>query len=114
MKMTQLDINTFHDSTAGEISRRILMKDPVMRVVLVSLRAGQSLSEHAAKGLVTVYSVGGRVLFYEGTGELAWEHEAQGPDRCRRRRRCWPVVAIDLSEGASREAYVEAIINSRT
>ncbi len=38
-----------------------------MRVVLVSLRAGQALPEHAANGLVTVYSVGGRVLFYEGT-----------------------------------------------
>jgi len=37
-----------------------------MRVVLVSLRAGKSLTEHAANGLVTVYSVGGRVLFYEG------------------------------------------------
>ena len=37
-----------------------------MRVVLVSLRAGQTLPEHAANGLVTVYSVGGRVLFYEG------------------------------------------------
>jgi uncharacterized protein (DUF2249 family)/quercetin dioxygenase-like cupin family protein len=48
-----------------KISRRILMEDPVMRVVLVSLRAGQSLPEHAANGLVTVYSVGGRVLFYE-------------------------------------------------
>jgi len=36
-----------------------------MRVVLVSLRAGQSLPEHVANGLVTVYSVGGRVLFYE-------------------------------------------------
>ena len=64
--MKQLDINTFHDFRDEEISRRILMEDPVMRVVLVSLRAGQSLPEHAANGLVTVYSVGGRVLFYEG------------------------------------------------
>jgi uncharacterized protein (DUF2249 family)/quercetin dioxygenase-like cupin family protein len=64
--MKQLDINTFHDFRDEEISRRILMEDPVMRVVLVSLRAGQSLAEHAANGLVTVYSVGGRVLFYEG------------------------------------------------
>lgn len=38
-----------------------------MRVVLVSPRAGQALPERAANGLVTVYSVGGRVLFYEGT-----------------------------------------------
>ena len=65
--MKQLDINTFHDFSDEEISRRILMEDPVMRVVLVSLRAGQALPEHAANGLVTVYSVGGHVLFYEGT-----------------------------------------------
>lgn len=65
--MKQLDINTFQDFNDEEISRRILMEDPVMRVVLVSLRAGQGLPEHAANGLVTVYSVSGRVLFYEGT-----------------------------------------------
>jgi len=65
--MKQLDINKFDDFNNDEISRRILMEDPVMRVVLVSLRAGQSLPEHAANGLVTVYSVSGRVLFYEGT-----------------------------------------------
>lgn len=64
--MKQLDVNQFDDFNSEEISRRILMEDPVMRVVLVSLRAGQSLPEHAANGLVTVYSVGGRVHFYEG------------------------------------------------
>jgi uncharacterized protein (DUF2249 family)/quercetin dioxygenase-like cupin family protein len=64
--MKELDINTFTDFSDREVARRILMEDPVMRVVLVSLRAGQSLPEHAANGLVTVYSVGGRVLFYEG------------------------------------------------
>ncbi|MFN7998485.1 MAG: DUF2249 domain-containing protein [Bryobacteraceae bacterium] len=64
--MKELDINTFADFSDQEVARRILMEDPVMRVVLVSLRAGQSLPEHAANGLVTVYSVGGRVLFYEG------------------------------------------------
>jgi uncharacterized protein (DUF2249 family)/quercetin dioxygenase-like cupin family protein len=64
--INQLDINRFNDLSGEEISRRILM-EPVMRVVLVSMRAGQILPEHAANGLVTVYSVSGRVLFYEGT-----------------------------------------------
>jgi uncharacterized protein (DUF2249 family)/quercetin dioxygenase-like cupin family protein len=64
--MEQLDIQAFDDIGGDEISRRILLEDPVMRVVLVSMRAGQSLPEHAANGLVTVYSVGGEVLFYEG------------------------------------------------
>src|SRR5450759_935709 len=61
--MKQLDIQTFHDFSDDEISRRILMENPVMRVVLVSMRAGQSLPEHAANGLVTVYSVSGHALF---------------------------------------------------
>jgi hypothetical protein len=37
--MKQLDIKTFPDFSDEEISRRILMKDPVMRVVLVPRRA---------------------------------------------------------------------------
>ena len=64
--MKQLDIETFHDFSDDGISRRILLEDPVRRVVLVSMRAGQKLPEHAANGLVTVYAVSGHVLFVEG------------------------------------------------
>lgn len=64
--MKQLDIASFADFNEKEVARTILLDDPVMRVVLLSLRAGQGLPEHAANGLVTVYSVDGRVLFYEG------------------------------------------------
>jgi hypothetical protein len=64
--MTQLDAQTSHDLKDGEISRRILMEDdPVMRVVLVSVCAGQSPPEHKANGLVTGYSESGYVLFHE-------------------------------------------------
>lgn len=64
--MKQLSVNDFADFNDQEVARRILLDDPVMRVVQISLRAGQGLPEHAANGLVTVYSVEGRVLFYEG------------------------------------------------
>ena len=64
--MKKLDLNAFTDFDDTEIARRILIEDPVTRVVLVSLRAGQGLPEHAANGLVTVLSLEGRVLFYEG------------------------------------------------
>ena len=63
--MEQLNVNAFVDFNDNEPARRILLDDPVMRVVLVSLREGQGLPEHTANGLVTVYSVEGRVLFYE-------------------------------------------------
>lgn len=64
--MKQLDLNAFTDFDDKDIARRILVEDPVTRVVLVSLRAGQGLPEHAANGLVTILSLEGRVLFYEG------------------------------------------------
>lgn len=64
--MKQLDVNAFADFNEHEIARRILIEDPVTRVVLVSLRAGQRLPEHSANGLVTVLSLEGRVLFFEG------------------------------------------------
>ena len=64
--MKQLDLNSFKDFSQAEVGRRILVDDPVMRVVLVSIRAGQALPEHAANGLVTMFAVSGRVVFFEG------------------------------------------------
>lgn len=68
--MTHLNLHDFHDFTepaAGPgIARRTLLEDPVLKVMLVSLRAGQGLPEHAASGLVTVFSISGRVQFHLG------------------------------------------------
>src|SRR5215467_12265922 len=64
--MKQLGLDAFSDFGDDGVARRILVDDPVMRVVLVSLRAGQRWPKHAAPGLVIVCSVGGRVQFYEG------------------------------------------------
>ena len=64
--MKQLDLNNFKDFSEAEVGRRILLDNPVMRVVLVSVRSGQALPEHAANGLVTVFAVSGHVLFFEG------------------------------------------------
>src|ERR1022692_1592884 len=62
----QLDTETFHDFGGDEISRWILMEDPEMRVVLVSMRAGQKLPDRKSTRLGTVYAVSGQVLFFEG------------------------------------------------
>ena len=48
-----------------EITRRILMEDPIVRVLLVGLAAGQNLPEYTANALLTIYSLEGRVLLYE-------------------------------------------------
>ena len=48
--MKQLDLNSFKDFSQAEAGRRILVDDPVMRVVLVSIRAGQAAAS-ASRGI---------------------------------------------------------------
>lgn len=67
--MKVLDLNGFQDFNEQEIARRILLDDPVRRIVLVSVRSGQGLPEHGTPGPVSVYVISGRVLFYEGDQE---------------------------------------------
>jgi quercetin dioxygenase-like cupin family protein len=62
--MKLLDLNSFEDFNEREIARRILLDDPVRRMVLVSLRAGQGLPEHGTPGPVSVFVISGRVMFY--------------------------------------------------
>jgi uncharacterized protein (DUF2249 family)/mannose-6-phosphate isomerase-like protein (cupin superfamily) len=45
---------------------KVLANEPGYRMVLLSLRAGQSVPEHSTKGKVTVYAMQGHVTFYEG------------------------------------------------
>lgn len=63
--MKQLDLESFNDFNPEAIARRMLVDNPAIRVVLVSLRAGQSLPEHSSAGLVTIVSLSGRVEFRE-------------------------------------------------
>lgn len=46
---------------------KILINAPGYRMILLSLRAGQSLPEHTNPGIVTVSCVRGHITFYEGT-----------------------------------------------
>lgn len=47
-------------------SPKVLINEPGYRVVLLSLRAGQSVPEHANPGRVTVHAIHGHITFYEG------------------------------------------------
>lgn len=56
---------------------KILLNEPGYRMVLLNMRAGQSIPEHAVQGIVTAYTALGYVSFYAGsypcdlrTGEL--------------------------------------------
>lgn len=44
---------------------KVLMNRPDYRLVLLNLRAGQSVPEHANKSMVTVYAINGHITFYE-------------------------------------------------
>jgi len=45
---------------------KVLMNRPGYRLVLLNLRSGQSVPEHATREMVTVYAVAGHITFYEG------------------------------------------------
>ncbi len=46
---------------------KVLINEPGHRMVLLSMRAGQSIPEHANPGRVTVQVILGHITFYEGT-----------------------------------------------
>jgi uncharacterized protein (DUF2249 family) len=43
---------------------KVLMNRPGYRLVLLNIRSGQSIPEHATKEIVTIYAITGRVTFY--------------------------------------------------
>jgi quercetin dioxygenase-like cupin family protein len=47
-------------------SPKVLMNEPGYRLILLSLLAGQSIPEHASRGLVTVYVILGRITLFAG------------------------------------------------
>lgn len=58
---------------------KVLMNRPGYRLILLNLRAGQTVPEHATKEMVTVYALAGHVTFFEDkspyelrAGQLLW------------------------------------------
>ncbi|HZL26440.1 MAG TPA: cupin domain-containing protein [Acidobacteriaceae bacterium] len=45
---------------------KVLINEPGYRMLLLSLRAGQAVPEHATPAPVTVYAIRGHVTFHEG------------------------------------------------
>lgn len=45
---------------------KVLVNRPDYRMVLLNLRKGQAVPEHANKSIVTVYAVTGHITFYDG------------------------------------------------
>lgn len=63
--MNKQNINEFIEYSDARFRSKVLVNEPGYRMVLLCLRAGQVVPEHAAQGKVTVYAMHGHVTFYE-------------------------------------------------
>jgi len=64
--MQKLNLNELIEYNDEKFRPKVLINEPGYRMVLLSMRAGQSLPEHSTKGIVTVYAMHGHITFYEG------------------------------------------------
>jgi len=86
--MQKYNLNDLIEYDTSKINPKILINQPGYRVVLMSMRAGQSTPEHAMPGrMVTVYALHGHITFHSGStpcelhaGEIV-SVEASAPHR---------------------------------
>ena len=78
-KMQKHNLQELIEFNEKEFSPKVLINQPGYRLALLNLRAGQSVPEHAAKEMVTVYAISGHITFYENqtlvdlrAGEVLW------------------------------------------
>src|ERR1051325_979737 len=64
--MQILNINKLAEFNDQKFNSKVLVNEPNMRMVLLCLRAGQAVPEHATNGPVNVQAVSGHVTFYDG------------------------------------------------
>lgn len=65
--MQKINLNELIEFNDKKFNPKVLANEPGYRMVLLSLRAGQAVPEHATQGKVTVHAIRGHVTFYEGT-----------------------------------------------
>ncbi|MGB6692260.1 MAG: DUF2249 domain-containing protein [Terracidiphilus sp.] len=64
--MQKYNLNDLIEYDSSKINPKILINEPGYRVVLMSMRAGQSTPEHSTTGKVTVNALRGHVTFHVG------------------------------------------------
>lgn len=67
--MTPTNVLEAADFNDQHIGHRVVLEDPIRRVLLVSLRKGQILPENAAEGLLTIYCASGEVELKHRSGK---------------------------------------------
>ena len=85
--MKKYNLNDLIEFDSSKINPKILINESGYRMVLMSMRAGQSTPEHSTPGMVTVYALRGYITFHVGstscelhTGEVV-SVEAGAPHR---------------------------------
>ena len=64
--MQKRNLSELIEYNDNRFNPKVLANEPGYRMVLLCLRAGQSVPEHATQGKVTVYVIHGNITFYEG------------------------------------------------
>jgi uncharacterized protein (DUF2249 family)/quercetin dioxygenase-like cupin family protein len=64
--MQKLNLNVLVEYDDKRFNPKVLMNEPGYRMVLLSMRAGQSVAEHESKGIVTVHAILGHITIYVG------------------------------------------------
>src|SRR5687767_7522908 len=71
--VSQFDLNAeierFPPDVPNGRRSQTLIKTPLLRVVLITMRAGTELHEHVAPGTITVQPIRGRFVFTSGDDE---------------------------------------------
>ena len=62
--MQKYDLNTLMEYDEKRFNPKVLMNEPGYRMVLMSIRAGQHISEQATPWIVTVQAIHGHVTLY--------------------------------------------------
>jgi uncharacterized protein (DUF2249 family)/quercetin dioxygenase-like cupin family protein len=66
LAMQKHNLNVLIEYDDERFNPKVLMDEPGYRMVLLSMRKGQSIPEHAAQGMVTVQAILGHVTLYAG------------------------------------------------
>ncbi len=64
--MQKHNLNELIEYDDKKFHPKVLINEPGYRMVLLSMRAGQSIPEHANQGRVTVHAIRGHITFHEG------------------------------------------------
>jgi uncharacterized protein (DUF2249 family) len=65
-RVKKYNLNDLIEFDSSKINPKILINEPEYRMVLISMRAGQSTPEHSTQGIVTVYALRGHITFRVG------------------------------------------------